>query len=302
MSKGILQLKMCAKTVADKVDWDAMFFSLQPLVIKDYVRHWPAYKKWNNLNYLKTKVSESSTDSDVIVPVELGGHYMSKNMIRPDIRFNELLDCFIEKSVSTHESHNHDDDMHKTRAYNPSNHMYLAQHDITEIPGLENDIFIPEIVKTSGKRQYYGSKIWLNGPYGALSPCHNDPYHNILCQIVGKKTILLIPFDQGKYMYPYYNSIQKNTSQIPFEDIFKDINITKICHEKEKISSEQKNDTIVEIPIPSSVLDTFPLLSSITSSGTVVVLEAGDALFIPRKYWHYCETRQLSCSLSYWWI
>ena len=31
------------------------------------------------------------------------------------------------------------------------------------------------------------------------------------------------------------------------------------------------------------------------------VLEQGDGLFIPLRWWHYMRTQSLSCSVNYWW-
>mmetsp|Transcript_9420 Transcript_9420/g.16625 ORF Transcript_9420/g.16625 Transcript_9420/m.16625 type:complete len:89 (+) Transcript_9420:83-349(+) len=33
-----------------------------------------------------------------------------------------------------------------------------------------------------------------------------------------------------------------------------------------------------------------------------VILEPGEALFIPRKWWHYCRSKTVSCSVNFWWL
>lgn len=98
---------------------------------------------------------------------------------------------------------------------------YLAQHNLFEqIPSLRLDISIPDYcyipppppVASSpfynahsepgngGNGKDEGTKkledVVLNawfGPAGTISPLHVDPYHNLLCQVVGRKYVRLYP-------------------------------------------------------------------------------------------------------------
>jgi len=187
------------------------------------------------------------------IPVEFGGNYMSKNMKVLHSEFSDLID-FFEKYGPT--------DIKDEKI--PQ--IYLAQHSIEEINNLEDDIMLPTLCKT-GKGQLYKKNIWLSGPIGATSPCHTDPFQNVLCQVFGEKTVILFHPNQEKYLYPAYHTVQKNTSLVDFDDI---------------------DDT------------RYPLLRS--AVGYVAELHPGDGLFIPKKWWHHCQSLSMNCSVNFWWL
>ena len=111
------------------------------------------------------------------------------------------------------------------------------------------------------------SNIWL-GPKGVASPCHYDPFHNMLCQVMGTKRVVLFDPGDTDCLYPANGTSQKNTS-------------------------------LIDVSSPD--LNKFPLFANI-KSGSETTLEPGDALFIPLKYWHYCESTSGSCSVNFWWL
>lgn len=70
---------------------------------------------------------------------------------------------------------------------------YLAQHDLfSQIPQLREDILPePDYCAVLPEDECNGnilSQIWF-GPIGTYSPLHHDPYHNLLVQIVGIKSL-----------------------------------------------------------------------------------------------------------------
>jgi hypothetical protein len=109
---------------------------------------------------------------------------------------------------------------------------------------LDEDVSPPLITKT-GKNHLYKVNLWLGSK--TTSPCHHDPFQNILCQVFGRKNIILFPPGQAKYLYPAYGSVQKNTS-------------------------------LVDILNPN--LNVHPLFAQ--STGYKCTINAGDALFIPK--------------------
>jgi hypothetical protein len=150
----------------------------------------------------------------------------------------------------------------------PSDHpvVYLAQYELKDIPELLLDLKQPEICST-GKGHQYRSNIWFGSPLGTVSPAHTDPFNNILVQIIGKKHVELVHPKFSQNVYPAIGTVQKNTSKVDFS-----------CPD----------------------LRLFPLFSDIEKY--TVELSEGDGLFIPFKWWHYCKTTSLSCSVNYWWL
>lgn len=229
-------------------DWDEIFKSQIPVHIKQLVADWRAVSSWRNLESLRDRVR----DQQYIVPVELGGTYMDKNTQIVHIEFSSYLDALVsaENSQET------------------GDHVYLAQHEMSEMPLLLEDISVPDLVTSTGKKNLYRTNLWLSGHGGSTSPCHFDPFNNLLCQVIGKKRVVLFRPDQSSRLYPAVGTMQRNTSLVD--------------------------------DIDNPDLAKFPLFSG--SEGLEAQLEPGDALFIPFKWWHFCESKQLSASVNFWWL
>ena len=186
------------------------------MVLTGVVNDWPAIRTWKNYASIKARVSDSS----LRVPVEVGGDYMSSNMRMTDMNFHKLLDIFQDRQniiESTNNNINHHSSSSSSQSNSSGKHMYVAQYDLSNIPELIPDIAVPSILNDiANTDKLYAIKFWLGGPSGTISPCHYDPYDNMLCQVLGAKHILLFPPESRTWLYPYHNTTQKNTSQIPF--------------------------------------------------------------------------------------
>ena len=125
---------------------------------------------------------------------------------------------------------------------------------------------IPEICTKTGKSHFYRSNIWL-GPADVVSPCHYDPFQNVLCQVIGSKRVILYSPSDSEYLYPARGTVQKNTS-------------------------------LVDIENPDYAR--FPNFGK--ARALVADLHAGDMLFIPYKFWHFTRSTSTSCSLNFWWL
>lgn len=233
-----------------EIQWKELYEKQQPILFKNINKSMPACSKWKDHKYLQKIVS--SNDRTIVVPVELGDSYMDESLQILHLDFLELLNFFAMSDSNKKEI--------------PQ--LYLAQVDINEIPGLTKDLRVPDMAKT-GSGSIYRSNIWISGPSGSSSPCHNDPFQNIIYQIYGQKKVILFPQSSQDKLYlndPHHK--QKNTSKIDFRN-------------------------------PD--LSKFPLFKS-AQSGFIASLEPSDSLFIPYKWFHYCETIDRSCSVNYWWL
>lgn len=127
---------------------------------------------------------------------------------------------------------------------------------------------------------------WL-GPSGTKSPLHTDPYHNILCQVVGYKYVRLYPPDDRDKLYPEGKNEagvnMNNTSQVdiyhfrpgPDESTPEQDKIRKLWQKK------------------------YPLFQFATYQEAI--LKPGECLYIPLGWWHYVEAFTPSFSVSFWW-
>ncbi|KAH8349790.1 hypothetical protein KR084_006121 [Drosophila pseudotakahashii] len=145
---------------------------------------------------------------------------------------------------------------------------YLAQHELfSQIPALKGDICIPDYCSMS-KDDPPGAvdiKAWL-GPAGTISPMHYDPKHNLLCQVFGSKRIILAAPEDTDNLYPHESVFLANTSQIDASQLD---------------------------------LETYPLVEKVKFYH--LLLQPGDCLYMPPKWWHYVRSEAPSFSVSFWW-
>lgn len=220
----------------------------QPFIMpKGTVDDWPALstRPWGSMDYLL------SVAADRVVPVEIGSQYTDSNWSQKMMRFSE----FIEKHIKVQEDI-----------------AYLAQHDVFyQIPRLEKDIIIPDYCHIEPKlTELYQARpndviknAWF-GPKGTVSPLHQDPYHNLLVQVVGSKYLHLISPKETELVYPR-EGLMSNTSQVDIEDP---------NHEQ------------------------FPRFKD--ANYLECVLEQGEILYIPPKWWHFVKSLETSFSVSLW--
>jgi lysine-specific demethylase 8 len=156
----------------------------------------------------------------------------------------------------------------KDESYSPLGpKFYVAQQNLSDVPALQPDLGPPPTIVNTGKASHYGTNLWLCSSAGSESPCHHDPYQNILCQIFGEKEVILFAPSESEKLYPAYGTLQKNTSLVDFEN-------------------------------PD--FDSHPLF--LKAVGYRAVLQKGDAVFIPKGWWHYCRAKEESCSVNFWWL
>lgn len=111
------------------------------------------------------------------------------------------------------------------------------------------------------------SAFWL-GSAGSNTPCHQDAYGcNLVAELVGKKAWTLFPPEMSNSLYP---------TRIPFEEssIFSQVNLEKI--------------DVARFP-KTKLLKPY-----------YVVLEPGDVLFVPPRWWHYVRCIDTSLSVNTW--
>nr|GME04043.1 lysine-specific demethylase JMJ30 [Ipomoea batatas] len=142
---------------------------------------------------------------------------------------------------------------------------YLAQHQLfDQIQELKQDILTPDYCYAGGG-EIRSINAWF-GPSGTVTPLHHDPHHNILAQVVGKKYIRLYPATVSEELYPHSETMLCNSSQVDLDNI----------DESE-----------------------FPKISELEFQDCV--LEEGEMLYIPPKWWHYVRSLTTSFSVSFWW-
>jgi lysine-specific demethylase 8 len=153
---------------------------------------------------------------------------------------------------------------------------YITQFPIfRELPQLRDDIEPPDSYMNipryypAGLRRRLKKEptLWL-GPARAVTPVHFDAAHNLLAQIHGRKRLLLFPPAQSRRLY------------YP-------------C-----LGLGHVNYSPVDVEAPD--VKRFPLFEGATP--LEVVLEPGEILFIPVRWWHHARALDATISLNFWWF
>ncbi len=243
-----------------------------PLVIQDALTHWPALheRPWKSPAYLMKKTFGGRR----LIPVEIGRSYTDSGWGQRIITFKDFMSLYLLCDPT------------ETREKRVG---YLAQHDLfSQIPSLRNDIAIPDYCYTNPPPLASGTPLsqkeqqpkleepllnaWF-GPAGTISPLHTDPYHNILCQVVGKKYIRLYNPTETDKLYP---------KGVEGEAV------------------DMSNTSEVDVGAADRMLDEeYPLFRRAQYVETI--LNEGECLHIPVGWWHYVRSLTVSFSVSFWW-
>ena len=257
-----------------------------PLIIPGAITEWPASQRWHDPNYLLSMTLGGRR----VVPVEVGKSYTDDDWSQTIMPFGDFMSKYLLPRNTPEIGYEIG---------------YLAQHDLfAQIPALKADIMIPDycyttppdpdsdaaVSRTSGltSRPQLDEPLlnaWL-GPKGTKTPLHTDPYHNILCQVVGYKYVRLYSPKETPNLYPHgvdeKGISMDNTSQVD------------ICfHSRTTESPADRDATIRETQMK------FPLFQK--ANYMDAILGPGDCVYIPLGWWHYVESLSTSFSVSFWW-
>ncbi|KAI0447617.1 hypothetical protein F4803DRAFT_498801 [Xylaria telfairii] len=266
----------------------------EPLILQNTLTEWPALGShpWNQPSYLLSQTFAGRR----LVPVEVGRSYVDEGWGQKLITFGEFLRGYMTTSEDTSEDSSPDRQI-----------AYLAQHQLfTQLPSLRNDILIPDYCYTSAPPHPTDRSIdqpeleapllnaWL-GPAGTISPLHNDPYHNILAQVVGRKYVrLYAPRETPRLVARgKENGVEMgNTSAL-------DVGVVEGWDHPTPSNNddEQGQEGEREEGMPSEEdINAFKSLPFVDC-----ILGPGDALYIPIGWWHYVRGLSVSFSVSFWW-
>ncbi|RVX13028.1 Lysine-specific demethylase JMJ30 [Vitis vinifera] len=230
----------------------------------DCMGHWPARTRWNDMDYLKRVAGDRT------VPVEVGKNYLSSDWKQELITFSQFLER-IQSSDCT-------STLPTYLAQHPlfdQARIFFCIHCILVIHELRKDIFIPDYCYAGGG-ELRSLNAWF-GPAGTVTPLHHDPHHNILAQVVGKKYIRLYPASLSEEL----THTLKPCFAIP--------------------ASEFQIDAPFHVVVDLDNIDEkeFPKVKDLEFQDCI--LEEGEMLYIPPKWWHYVRSLTTSFSVSFWW-
>ena len=156
--------------------------------------------------------------------------------------------------------------------------LYIAQAQISDLPKqLQDDLPTPRIVANAGKGDIYDANLWMGIP-PTYTPLHKDPNPNLFVQLASSKRIRLF---------------RPNTGAAMFHEIQQQIGQTS--------SSTFRGDEMMEGP-ERDASDESVWGNSVTKEGFEVTVYPGDALFIPKGWWHSIKSvdTEVTASVNWW--
>jgi hypothetical protein len=140
---------------------------------------------------------------------------------------------------------------------------YLVEPGYGWIPELSEDVRIPEYCRDAPWRN---TRFWLSAS-GTSAPLHRDLAENLFFQVVGRKRFYLYPPSLSPWLY------------------------------SNPLRSALPNYSRFDPETPD--YDRFPLTRKIRP--IEVILEPGDTLYLPSRWWHHTRSLELSASFNFWW-
>ncbi|MCZ2223679.1 MAG: cupin-like domain-containing protein [Chitinophagales bacterium] len=204
-----------------------------PVVIKDLSKQWPAYKKWN-WDYFKAYVGDikvalyNNVKSDAYTPINTADDYKT---------FGEYVDMIKN---------------------GPAGWRIFLFNIFDHAPQLKQDFTWPDHLMKGFVKKY---PMLFTGGASSITHMHFDIdlSHILHTQFVGRKRILLFPFEEKDKLY-----------RKPFEVLSLADFSNYYDEAKSKLDFEK-----------------FPAIKK--AKGLETTLEHGDTLFMPAAYWHHME-------------
>lgn len=156
--------------------------------------------------------------------------------------------------------------------------IYIAQAQISELPKqLQDDLPIPHLVKGAGKGDIYDANLWMGIP-PTYTPLHKDPNPNLFVQLASSKRVRLFNPTIGAAIFRH---VQSNIGQ--------------------SASASFRGNEMMEGP-ERAVLDEAVWGKLLSRQGFEAIVSPGDALFIPRGWWHSIKSigTDINASVNWW--
>lgn len=254
-----------------------------PVVYEGSIKNWSAYTKWHpadgGLDYLKGIASGAAVQAMLSTS---GSNFYGniRSHERVALSFGDYLDyashVCMELQGQVEESGLSDDS--KQIECCPSNlpegsRLFLAQapmfnkeqQESSPLRVLMQDITMPSYLISSSVTNI---NLWMSA-IESKSSTHYDPYHNMLCVVAGQKQVTLWPPCATPFLYPY------------------------------PVHGEASNHSSIDFVKPDD--EVHPLFEHASNYCQVVMLQAGDALFIPEGWYHQVNSDNLTIAVNLWW-
>lgn len=247
----------------------------RPLLIKGAVRAWPAWKDWS---FEQLSTLRRANGADPVVKFQHGLVEQGSTRLRPTLPVSSYLNELAQTAEQSHSTNagllseqraqklkygeSFALDWDYLQSFSPD-YLYLAQWNILdEFPDLRRDFAIRKI--WPGLRWTW--EYVFIGPANTVTGLHYDFPHNWFCQVRGVKEVILFPPEESPYL--------SESSKYDWGAKLSGIDISTVALQPEKFWQFSR------------------------AKGIYARVEAGDALFIPKRTWHAVVSLTPSISLA----
>lgn len=151
-----------------------------------------------------------------------------------------------------------------------STRLYLAQCQLLDLPPiLRQDFPTPDIITQAGKGDVYDTNVWIGHP-PTYTPLHRDPNPNLFVQLAGQKVVRLLAPTDGQAVF---SAIRRQLGRSGSKDA--------AAFRGEEMMQGREGALLDKM-----VWGVRMSTDSGDGVGYEARLEAGDALFIPKGWWH----------------
>ncbi|XAR58580.1 tRNAPhe (7-(3-amino-3-carboxypropyl)wyosine37-C2)-hydroxylase [Bertholletia excelsa] len=259
-----------------------------PAVFSGCIKNWKAFSLWSpsngGLNYLLERVGSSTVEAMLSrhAPVFYGD---IRSHERVPLPFSAFIENCKEQAQNLARKDGVSSDLERNTQENSYTNqgsmlsedalqqVYLAQvaimnfenKDRVQLGILGEDIERPTFL---GVKELASVNLWMNSAQ-TRSSTHYDPHHNLLCVVSGCKQVVLWPPSASPFLYPM------------------------------PLYGEASNHSAVALNNPDHSI--HPRAERLMEYSQKVILQAGDALFIPEGWFHQVDSDDLTIAVNFWW-
>ena len=244
----------------------------RPVIIRNGIKSWPAFRLWQNHDYLLKKLNSDKLVNVAITPNGYADAITEGKFVMPheeSMKFKDFIDI-IE---------------------NPSQHkgIHYIQRQNSNLSEEMNEL-IEDISELQWAREAFGKdpdavNFWM-GDSRAVTSTHKDPYENIYCVIKGQKDIILFPPTDVPWL-PYKSYKQAVFKKIDEGDSFS----------IEEIEDAPEIPWIAIDPLNPD-LETYPDFQN--AHPVRITLKAGDVLYLPSLWFHHLRQSHGCIAVNFW--
>lgn len=306
-----------------------------PAILTGILSHWPALERWKRTSYWL----DQTLDGTRLVPIEIGRSYTDEDWGQKIVPFGTFLKDYILRETQANGGPEQDIKTGYLAQHDLLNQIPALRGDIAtpdycflDAPPAEpgtpvalakaknaaNKTSHPSMFPTAPSSLFSSAdndnddggtdldtdvqtNIWF-GPPWTISPLHHDPYHNMLCQVVGRKYVRLYSPQHSASLLPRGKeelAPHLAQSQNGFSAHDKPLEKTAIGETIDMSNTSQVDVAAMELSPDEDWDEEYPGISTVPY--VECILEAGEALYIPIGWWHYVRSCSIGISVSFWW-